>query len=210
MINNSVDASSERRLVSCLRRRQCVGVVDEIIQRGLVWTFTIRVWWILRFAKFFVKKRSKGQFWGFFRKYFKNIFWLFFGLFWGSKMGPPAPIRASGNWNYRATSISFGGYDRADQPVYDAIKTIKNIPDFGFNVLTIDFRCTGKIDTSAPKHYPLSRHTGSSIANKKITSEEGFVSNRRDATDLAIDEAKAENLKINLKNPQTPCDSCSL
>lgn len=69
-------------------------------------------------------------------------------------------IRASGNWNYRATSISFGGYDRADQPVYDAIKTIKNIPDFGFNVLTIDFRCTGKIDTSAPKHYPLSRHTG--------------------------------------------------
>ena len=108
-------------------------------------------------------------------------------------------IRASGNWNYRATSISFGGYDRADQPVYDAIETIKNIPDFGFNVLTIDFRCTGKIDTSAPKHYPLSRHTGCSIANKKITSEEGFVSNRRDATDLAIDEAKAENLKINLK-----------
>mgnify|MGYP000149506715 CR=1 FL=1 len=54
-------------------------------------------------------------------------------------------IRASGNWNYRATSISFGGYDRADQPVYDAIKTIKNIPDFGFNVLTIDFRCTGTI-----------------------------------------------------------------
>ena len=76
-------------------------------------------------------------------------------------------IRASGNWNYRATSISFGGYDRADQPVYDAIKTIKNIPDFGFNVLTIDFRCTGKIDTSAPKHYPLSRHTGCSIAKKK-------------------------------------------
>ena len=72
----------------------------------------------------------------------------------GNTGGSIIPI--SGNWNYRATSISFGGYDRADQPVYDAIKTIKNIPDFGFNVLTIDFRCTGKIDTSAPKHYPLS------------------------------------------------------
>jgi hypothetical protein len=58
-------------------------VVDEIIQRGLVWTFMIRVWWILRFAKLFVKKCSRGQFWGFFGKYFKNIFWLFFGHFWG-------------------------------------------------------------------------------------------------------------------------------
>ena len=92
LINNSVDASSERRLVSCLRR---VGVVEEVIQRGLVWTFEFHVWWILRFAKLFVEKCSERRFWGFFRKFFKNIFWLVFGLFWGSKSGPPTPIRGS-------------------------------------------------------------------------------------------------------------------
>ena len=103
------------------------------------------------------------------------------------------------NWDYRATSIEFGGYDQADQPVYDAIKTIKNIPSFGFNVLTIDFKCTGKIDASAPNYYPLSRKTGCSISYKNITPEEGFTSNRSDATSLAIDEAKAKKLAINLK-----------
>jgi hypothetical protein len=72
-------------------------VVDEIIQRGLVWTFEIHDWWILRFLKLFVKKRSEGRFWGFFPKYFKNIFWLFLRHFWGSKTSSPTPVRASGN-----------------------------------------------------------------------------------------------------------------
>jgi len=72
-------------------------VVDEIIQRRLVWTFVDRVWWMLMFLKLLSKKCSRGQFWGFFKKYFQNIFWLFFGLFWGVKKGPPTPIRASGN-----------------------------------------------------------------------------------------------------------------
>jgi hypothetical protein len=73
-------------------------VVEEIIQRGLVWTFEIRVWWILKCAKLFVEMCPEGQFWGFFAKYFKNIFWLVFGLFWGSKRGAPAPVRGSGKW----------------------------------------------------------------------------------------------------------------
>lgn len=71
-------------------------MVEEIIQRGLVWTFAIGVWWILRYAKLFVEKCSEWQFWGFFAKYFKNIFWLVFGLFRGSKRVAPAPVRGSG------------------------------------------------------------------------------------------------------------------
>jgi len=57
----------------------------------------IRDWWILKLVKLFVKKCSESHFWGFFAKFFKNIFWLVFGLFWGSKTGPPTPVRASGN-----------------------------------------------------------------------------------------------------------------
>jgi len=72
-------------------------VVDEIIQRALVWTFEFHVWWILKFVKLFAKKCFESHFWGFFAKYFKNIFWLVFGLFWGSKMASPTPVRASGN-----------------------------------------------------------------------------------------------------------------
>ena len=79
-------------------------MVEEIIQRGLVWTFTIRVWWILKFAKLFVEKCSEGQFWGFFAKYFKNIFWPVFGHFREVKMGPPTPIRGS---EVRAKSDGF-------------------------------------------------------------------------------------------------------
>jgi hypothetical protein len=60
-------------------------VVEEIIQRGLVWTFTIRVWWILKFAKLSVEKCSEGQFWGFFANFFKIFFGLFSGIFGGSK-----------------------------------------------------------------------------------------------------------------------------
>jgi hypothetical protein len=74
-------------------------VVDEIIQRRLVWTFVDRVWWMLMFLKLLSKKCSRRQFWGFFTKYFKNILWLFFGLFRGSKKGPPTPVRGSGNWS---------------------------------------------------------------------------------------------------------------
>ena len=103
------------------------------------------------------------------------------------------------NWPYRATSIAFAGYDGADQPAYDVIQTIKEIPGYGLNVVTLDFRCTGKIDRSAPESYPLSRRIGCSIANKKILEDEGFVSNRRDATSLAIDEARAVELAVNLK-----------
>ena len=73
-------------------------MVEEIIQRGLVWTFGIRVWWILKFAKFFVKKCSERLFWRFFAQYFKNIFWLVFGLFRVPKSGTPAPVRGSGKW----------------------------------------------------------------------------------------------------------------
>jgi hypothetical protein len=70
-------------------------VVEEIIQRRLVWTFAIGDWWILRFQKLSNQKCSERQFWGFFPKYFKNIFWLVFGLFQGSKRGAPAPVRGS-------------------------------------------------------------------------------------------------------------------
>ena len=70
MINNSVDASSERRLVSCNRRRQCVGVVDEIIQRGLVWTFEIRVWWILTISETFEQRVLEKAILGIFYKIF--------------------------------------------------------------------------------------------------------------------------------------------
>ena len=70
MINNSVDASSERRLVSYLRRRQCVGVVDEIIQRGLVWTFEIRDWWILTISETFEQKVLEKAILGIFYKIF--------------------------------------------------------------------------------------------------------------------------------------------
>ncbi len=79
-------------------------MVEEIIQRGLVWTFTVRVWWILKFAKLFVEKCSERQFWGFLAKYFKNIFWLVLGHFQGAKMGPPTPIRGS---EVRAKSDGF-------------------------------------------------------------------------------------------------------
>lgn len=103
------------------------------------------------------------------------------------------------DWKYRATSIGFGGYDRADQPVYDAISAIREIPAYGFNVVTLDIRCVGKIEISAPSYYPLGRKIGCSIPNKQILDEEGFVSSRRDATDLAIDEARAVNLAVNLK-----------
>jgi hypothetical protein len=74
-------------------------VVDEIIQRRLVWTFVDRVWWMLMFLKLLSKKCSRRQFWGFFTKYFKNILWLFSGLFRESKKGPPTPVRGSGNWS---------------------------------------------------------------------------------------------------------------
>ncbi|WP_170325428.1 glycoside hydrolase family 113 [Ruegeria arenilitoris] len=103
------------------------------------------------------------------------------------------------DWEYRATSIAFGGYEFADQPVYEAIKTIREIPAYGFNVVTLDFRCVGKADLSAPESYPLGRRIGCSIANKQILKEEGFVSTRRDATSLAIDEAIAAGLAVNLK-----------
>ena len=108
-------------------------------------------------------------------------------------------IRPSVDWEYRATSILFGGYGGADQPVYDAIRTIREIPSFGFNVVTLDIRCVGKADVSAPDYYPLGRRIGCSISNKQILEEEGFVSSRRDATSLAIDEARAVNLDVNLK-----------
>lgn len=103
------------------------------------------------------------------------------------------------DWEYRATSVAFGGYEFADQPVYDAIKTIREIPAYGFNTVTLDFRCVGKADQSAPDYYPLGRRIGCAIANKQILEEEGFVSARRDATSLAIDEAKAVGLSVNLK-----------
>lgn len=108
-------------------------------------------------------------------------------------------IRPNVDWKYRATSFGFGGYNRADQPVYDAIQTISEIPAYGFNVLTLDISCVDELDDTAPNHYPLGRRIGCSISNKQILEEEGFVSNRRDATDLAIDEARAVGLAINLK-----------
>lgn len=111
----------------------------------------------------------------------------------GMTMGPTL------NWEYRATSVGFGGYEFADQPVYDAIKSIREIPSYGFNTVTLDFRCTGKMDLGVPVHYPIGRRLGCAISNKQIWDDEGFVSNRRDATDLAIDEARAVGLAVNIK-----------
>lgn len=103
------------------------------------------------------------------------------------------------DWRYRATSITFGGYDAADEPVYDMIRTISEIPDYGFNVVTLDFRCTGRRDNTVPDYYPLGWQLGCSIANRQILEEDGFASTRRDATSLAIDEARAAGLAVNLK-----------
>jgi len=53
-------------------------VVDEIIQRGLVWTFEIRDWWILTISETFEQKVLKrailGIFYKIFQKYFVAVF----------------------------------------------------------------------------------------------------------------------------------------
>jgi ABC-type maltose transport system permease subunit len=41
----------------------------------------------------------------------------------------------------RATSITFGGYENADVPPYNMIRTIHHIPDYGFN----DFAVTSML-----------------------------------------------------------------
>ena len=102
-------------------------------------------------------------------------------------------------WNYRATSIAFGGYDRADEPVYDMIRTIRDLPEFGFNVLTINFRCIGRRELGLPDDYPIGRKLGCRISNRQILEEDAFASTRRDATSLAVDEARAAGLEVNLK-----------
>lgn len=102
-------------------------------------------------------------------------------------------------WEYRATSIMLGGYEAADDPIYDLLRTIRDLPDFGFNVLTIDFRCTGWRELGLPDGYPIGRQLGCSISNRQVLQEDGFASTRRDATNLAIDEAHAAGLAVNLK-----------
>jgi len=103
------------------------------------------------------------------------------------------------DWAYRATHIHFGGYENADEPPYNMIRTIRHIPDYGFNVITLNFFCAGKRDASLPDYYPLGRRLGCTVANKQILEEEGFASTRRDTISLAIDEARAAGLAVHLK-----------
>ncbi len=102
-------------------------------------------------------------------------------------------------WSYRSALISFGGYEFADQPVFDMIKTIRDMPSFGLNTVTLDFRCIGLMEADLPAEYPLGRRMGCAIANKQILEDEGFASTRRDATSLAMDEARAAGLAVNLR-----------
>ncbi len=102
-------------------------------------------------------------------------------------------------WDYRSAMLEFGGYEFADQPVFEMIKTIRDMPSYGLNTVSLNFHCLGKIESSLPDEYPLGRRTGCKIANKPVSTDEGFASTRRDATSLAIDEARAAGLAVNLR-----------
>ena len=54
-------------------------MVEEIIQRGLVWTFEMRVWWMLTVRKLVNKSAPKGDF----EDFFENILKIFSGCFSG-------------------------------------------------------------------------------------------------------------------------------
>ena len=60
-------------------------MVEEIIQRGIVWTFVIHVWWILKCAKLLSKSAPNGNFGDFLQNILKIFFALFSGFFGGPK-----------------------------------------------------------------------------------------------------------------------------
>jgi uncharacterized protein YjbI with pentapeptide repeats len=96
------------------------------------------------------------------------------------------------DWDWRATAINIG-----PAPVFGETSTIKHVPDFGFNTVSIGVICDGQPRDVGPDE-PVGRWLGCRIGEVPVPEDQVMTGTSRNKLIRAIEEAQAAGLSVNV------------